>query len=114
MPYLKIQINQPISPEKSKALMVAASKQLSIDLGKPERYLMVELTTNPAMLFGGTDNPAAYLELKSINLPTGQTKNLSQSLTLLLEDELEILPSRIYIEFSDVKGGFWGWNGSTF
>ena len=114
MPYLKIQINQPIEPEKSKALMVAASKQLARDLGKPERYVMVELTTNPAMLLGGTDNPAAYLELKNIGLPTGQTKNLSQSLTLLLEDELEILPSRIYIEFSDVKGGFWGWNGSTF
>jgi len=114
MPYLKIQINQPIEPEKSKALMVAASKQLARDLGKPERYVMVELTTNPAMLLGGTDNPAAYLELKNIGLPTGQTKNLSQSLTLLLEDELEILPSRIYIEFSDVKGELWGWNGSTF
>ncbi len=114
MPYLKIQTNQTIAPEQSKALLAAASKQLACDLGKPERYVLVELTANPTMLFGGTDEPAAYLELKSIGLPLGQTKNLSQSLTSLLQDALGVLPSRIYIEFTDVKGSFWGWNGSTF
>ncbi len=114
MPYLKIQTNQTTDPEKSKALLAAASKKLASELGKPERYVMVELTSNPAMLFGGTDEPVAYLELKSIGLPVGQTNNLSQSLSSLLEVTLGISPSRVYIEFTDVKGGLWGWNGSTF
>ncbi|MFZ4704133.1 MAG: phenylpyruvate tautomerase MIF-related protein, partial [Candidatus Methylumidiphilus sp.] len=108
------QTNQAISSEKSKALLVQASKKLANELGKPERYVMVELTSNPSMLFGGTDEPAAYLELKSIGLPTGQTKNLSKSLSSLLEEDLGIASSRIYIEFTDVKGNLWGWNGSTF
>ncbi|CAG1770028.1 phenylpyruvate tautomerase [uncultured bacterium] len=114
MPYLKIQINRGIEPEKSKALLASASQKIANELGKPERYVMVELTANPAMLFGGTDEPAAYVELKSIGLPAGQIKALSKVLSSLLEDSVGIAPSRIYIEFTDVKGSCWGWNGSTF
>lgn len=114
MPYLKIQTNLSVDADKSKSLLAAASKQLANELGKPERYVMVELTANPTMLFGGTDEPAAYVELKSIGLPTGQVKNLSQSVAKLLGEALDVQPSRIYIEFTDVKGSLWGWNGSTF
>ncbi len=59
MPYLKIQINRELAPEESKSLLASASQKMADELGKPERYVMVELTTNPAMLFGGTDEPAA-------------------------------------------------------
>lgn len=114
MPYLKIQTNHTPSPEQSKTLLATASKTIADALGKPERYVLVELTTNPAMLFGGTDEPAAYIELKSIGLPTGQTKALSQTVSTLLNTALGIPPSRIYIEFTDVKGSLWGWNGGTF
>jgi len=114
VPYLKIQTNHPVASEKSKALLASASKLLAVQLGKPERYVMVELTANQAMLFGGTNEPAAYLELKSIGLPADQVKNLSQSSSWLLEEALGLSPSRIYIEFTDVKGSLWGWNGSTF
>lgn len=114
MPYLKIQINRPLDAEKSKALLAAASQQMAKELAKPERYVMVELAANPAMLFGGTDEPAAYVELKSIGLPTGQTKALSQAIAALLESSVGIAPSRVYVEFTDVKGSLWGWNGSTF
>ena len=114
MPYLKIQINRALDPEKSKTLLASASQKIANELGKPERYVMVELTVNPSMLFGGTDEPAAYVELKSIGLPAGQIKPLSQTLSSLLETSAGIAPSRIYIEFTDVKGSCWGWNGSTF
>ncbi|QXP91947.1 phenylpyruvate tautomerase MIF-related protein [Methylococcus capsulatus] len=114
MPYLKIHMNREIEPGKSKALLAAASQRMASELGKPERYVMVELTSNPAMLFAGTDEPAAFVELKSIGLPAGKTKDLSQILCSLLQDSAGIAPARVYIEFTDVAGGFWGWNGSTF
>ena len=114
MPYLKILINRTLEAEKSKAVLASASQKIANELGKPERYVMVELSANPAMLFGGTDEPAAYVELKSIGLPSGQIKALSQALCSLLETSLGIAPSRTYIEFTDVKGSFWGWGGSTF
>jgi phenylpyruvate tautomerase len=114
MPYLKIQINCELAAEKSKALLSEASRTMAKELGKPERYVMVELTANPAMLFGGSDEPAAYVELKSIGLPIGQTKALSQTLAALLEASAGITSARVYIEFTDVQGKLWGWNGSTF
>ena len=114
MPYLKIQMSRELEPEKSKALLAAASQRIASELGKPERYMMVALASNPAMLFAGTDEPAAFVELKSIGLPAGRTKALSQVLCSLLQDCAGIAPARVYIEFTDAAGGFWGWNSSTF
>ena len=114
MPYLNIHVNRAQQPDQAKALLAKASQTLAKELGKPERYVMVELTENPLLLFAGTDEPAAYVELKSIGLPAGQTQSLSKVICSLLEDEAGIPPSRVYIEFSDAKGSFWGWNGSTF
>jgi phenylpyruvate tautomerase len=114
MPYLRIQTNAPQAQEQAKALLAAASKTAAQALGKPERYVMVELSENPLLLFAGTDEPAAYVELKSIGLPAGQTKALSQTLCALLETQLGIKPARVYIEFTDIQGGLWGWNGGTF
>jgi phenylpyruvate tautomerase len=114
MPYLKIQANRAIPAEQANALLTAASQTVASELGKPERYVMVELTTNTAMLFGGSSEAAAYLELKSIGLPTARTKALSEALCSLLETALGISPSRVYIEFIDIKGSLWGWNNSIF
>lgn len=114
MPYLKIQINHSLDTGKSNALLASASQLLAKELGKPERYVMVELTTNHAMLFGGANEAAAYVELKSIGLPSGQIKPLSAAISALLEHTAGIPASRVYIEFTDVKGSLWGWNGSTF
>jgi phenylpyruvate tautomerase len=114
MPYLKIQTNHAIEPGQVKTLLAAASKTIAAELGKPERYVMVELTTNPAFLFAGTDELAAYVELKSIGLPTVQTKDLSKAICSLLESQAGVPAERIYIEFADAKGSLWGWNSSTF
>lgn len=114
MPYLKIQLNRPVEPEAARSLLAKASADLARELGKPESYVMAELTNNPHMIFGGTDAPAAYLELKSIGLPAGSHKALSRSLAVLLEQGAGIPPARVYIEFTDVKGNSWGWNGGTF
>lgn len=114
MPYLKIQTNREQTTEHAKALLASASKTIAKELGKPERYVMAELTMNPLLIFAGTDEPAAYVELKSIGLPAAQIKALSQTISALLEENLGISPSRVYIEFTDVKGSCWGWNGGTF
>ena len=114
MPYLSLHINRPLQPGLGKALLVKASSLIAKELGKPERYVMVELAENPLLLFAGTDEPAAYVELKSIGLPAAKTQALSEVISALLEAEAGISPSRIYIEFIDAKGSFWGWNGSTF
>ena len=114
MPLLKIQTNKVVEPATAKTLIADASAAVADLLGKPERYVMVSLEHNPAMLFGGSDEPLAYLELKSIGLPESQTTEMSRSLCELLNKALDLPADRIYIEFADAPRSMWGWNGGTF
>lgn len=114
MPMLKITTNSVLDPGKKKALATEASRTVADILGKPERYVMISVEENPAMLFGGSDDPLAYLELKSIGLPAGQTGEFSATLCGLLGDQLGLPPDRIYIEFADAARNMWGWKGGTF
>ncbi len=114
MPLLSIETNQELDPARRQALLQQLSAQLAEALGKPERYVMVSLRHNPAMLFGGSDAPLAYLELKSIGLPAQRTSALSSLVSGLVGDALAVAPDRIYIEFADAERHLWGWNGATF
>lgn len=114
MPYLKIQINQVIDATTGKQLLEKASAQVAEALGKPERYVMVDVTVNPSMIFAGSSETCAYVELKSIGLAESQTRDLSQTICALLNIDLGIEADRIYIEFIDIPRKFWGWNNSTF
>jgi phenylpyruvate tautomerase PptA (4-oxalocrotonate tautomerase family) len=66
------------------------------------------------MIFGGTDDPVAFLELKAVGLPVRRTKELSAVLCTMIHEHLAIPKERIYVKFIDVKHGMWGWKGDTF
>jgi phenylpyruvate tautomerase PptA (4-oxalocrotonate tautomerase family) len=114
MPFLKLSTNAEIESEQSRQLAQELSQLLARETGKPERYVMVELAGGKTMLFGGSDQPLAYLECKSIGLSVAQAKALSAALAQLLATRLGLTAERIYIEFSNCPGEMWGWNGSTF
>jgi phenylpyruvate tautomerase len=114
MPLLKIQTNTPVDADAGKALTAAASAAVADMLGKPERYVMVSVEYNPAMLFAGSDEPLAYLELKSIGLPENRTAEFSAALAGLLKEQLGLSPQRVYIEFAGAERHLWGWDGGTF
>ena len=114
MPFLKIQTNRPLPEADAKSLAARSSAVVAEQLGKPERYVMTSVETNPAMQFAGTDDPLAYLELKSIGLPESITADASQALCKLVAEETGIQQDRIYIEFSDAPRKMWGWDGGTF
>lgn len=114
MPYLKLNTNATIDKQQSPKLLSELSMLMAQETGKPERYVMVELTETKAMLFAGTDAPLAYLECKSIGLSASQAKSISASVSKVLNENLHISQDRVYIEFSNCPGEFWGWNGSTF
>lgn len=114
MPYFHVQTNITIPEEQADSFLTEASKQLAEELGKPERYVMVDLTSGTNLRFSGSKEPAAYVELKSIGLSEAQTQPLAGFVCGLLEDQLNIPSSRVYIEFINIPGKFWGWNGGTF
>lgn len=114
MPYLKLTTSVAISKEQSPKLLSQFSQLLAKETGKPERYVMVELAAGKDMLFGGSSEPLAYVECKSIGLSARQAKSLSASISQLLASDLQLSAERIYVEFSNCPAEFWGWNGSTF
>lgn len=114
MPYLMLQTNLVIPLEETTPLLENLSEAVAKALGKPESYVMVALADGTPMLFAGSDEPTAYLELKSLGLPDAMTPALSRTLCGLIEQQLEIDQDRIYIEFSSPADHLWGWNGETF
>lgn len=114
MPYLKIQTNLPLSKKAERAVLKNASQLVSELLEKPESFVMVALQPNTPMLFSGSDEPVAFLELKSIGLPARRTKDLCESLCQMIEGHLGVPRDRVYVKFIDVKRGMWGWKGDTF
>jgi len=112
MPVLKLLSNEGFL--NTDELLKKSSKLLAEILSKPEKYVMVSFEENPEMIFGGSDDPFFYIELKSIGLPRNRTKEISKRLCEFLTQETDIPASRMYIEFSDAEGSMWGWNGGTF
>ncbi len=114
MPYLKIQTNLPLSKKAERSVLQDASALVAKELAKPEDFVMVALQPNTPMVFAGTDDPVAFLELKSIGLPADKTKRLSRTLCDLINRHLGIRPERVYVKFIDVLHSMWGWKGDTF
>ena len=114
MPLIKLRTNVSIKKDQTPQLMSEFSQLLASETGKPERYVMVEVKGDREMLFGGTSEPLAYVECKSIGLSSGQAKSLSQAISQVLNTQLNITADRVYIEFSNCPAEFWGWNNSTF
>jgi phenylpyruvate tautomerase PptA (4-oxalocrotonate tautomerase family) len=114
MPYLSIQTNRRLTDNQSQELLQKASRTVASMLGKPENYVMIAIHDANPMIFAGSTEPAAYLQLKSLGLPETSTTEFSSALCNLIGTELGIAAERIYIEFSGPERHMWGWNNKTF
>lgn len=114
MPLLSIETNQSTQGETLKTLLKFASAVVANALGKPENYVMVRFSHNENMLFAGSTQALASLQLKSIGLPESATTELSTVLCELVEAQLKVPKNRIYIEFVDVSRKMWGYDSHTF
>ncbi len=114
MPYLKIQTNLPLTKKAELTVLKTASSLVAQELEKPEESVMIAVQPDTPMLFAGSDEPVAFLELKSVSLPAKKTKPLCKALCALIEEHLGIAKDRVYVKFISVKKGMWGWKGDTF
>ncbi len=112
MPLLEITSNTVI--DSSLDIAEKASKLTADLLGKPESYVMVTIQDNQSLLFAGSNEAAAHIKLKSLDLPEDKTTEYSSSLCSFINTQLNIESSRIYIEFTNPERHLWGWNNGTF
>ncbi len=115
MPLIKVQTSVSIADATIETLLKQLSVSLAKHTDKPESYVMTVYESAVMMTFGGTSEPTCYIEIKSVgSMSPAQTKAMSQDFCQQIQQTLNILPNRTYIEFADAKGSMWGWNDTTF
>ena len=114
MPYFCIDTNQTQDTASIRALIKKASAFIADLLGKPESYVMVSIKPETPLTFAGTDDPAAFVRLKSIGLPRDRCTELSDKICGFINHELGVPINRIFIDFKDIDRSLFGWNGKTF
>ncbi len=112
MPLLTITTNQSI--DNPAELAEKASLLVSNILNKPESYVMVKVNESATLMFAGTHEPCALLELKSLGLPEDKTAEFSQQLCEFMQQQTGVTGNRVYIEFSGPARHLWGWDNRTF
>ena len=110
MPLLDISTNKKIKNEEK--FLAKSSDFISSLTGKPINYMMVKLTHSLSMNFAGTNEPCAFIEIKSIGslVPSKMSKPICE----FFSNELQISVDRIYIYFQNVDSSMWAWNSRTF
>ncbi|KAM4051481.1 macrophage migration inhibitory factor-like [Anomaloglossus baeobatrachus] len=96
-------------------LLCSLTEKLAKATGKPADYIAVHILPDQMMSFGGTTEPCALCNLKSIGKIGGpQNKQYTTLLSDILTKELHVPPNRVYINFVDLSPNNVGWNRSTF
>jgi phenylpyruvate tautomerase len=114
MPLLRLQTNLDLDPEHQSALSAALSQKASEWIDKPEDYVQVILETGVTMRFGGTEDPTAFVEIRSLGFYGLNQAEISHALCDVLDAECSISPNRVFINFFDLARENWGWDGKTF
>ncbi|RDD45339.1 Macrophage migration inhibitory factor [Trichoplax sp. H2] len=80
------------------------SRLISEIYENPIMYITVTIHHNPKLIFAGTQDPAAFMEIKTVN-GTGKKENkaASKAISELLKTELGVLPERFYIYFNTIQ-----------
>jgi len=114
MPLLKLETTAALADDRKKALIASLSKIVAGATGKPEQYVMVTISP-AAILMSGRPGDAAFVDVRSIGGLNGNVNGqLTQKICALLKESLGVASDRVYLNFTDVPAGNWGWNGDTF
>jgi len=114
MPLLKLETTVLLSEDTQKQLLTSLSRAVAATIGKPEQYVMVTIS-QAAVIMSGKQGDAAFVDIRSIGgLSHEVNRKLSQQVCKLLTDSIGVPLDRVYLNFTNMEAGNWGWNGSTF
>lgn len=116
MPLINVYTSsKPLSDDMARDLLKDLSASVATHLHKPERYVMAGLLPQTRMMFGGSETPCCYVEVKSMGtVASSAAKALCADVSARLSRALGIAADQIFIVFSEVPGHLWGHGSSTF
>ena len=115
MPHLTLNTTIDFEDAKVEEILVTFTKAISKLLGKPEKFVMVQVNKGQKMSFGGSTDPCAVIRLVSIGGLDDKDKNneivadLSQIVV-----ELGVSADRCFVELANAERHQYGFNGKTF
>ncbi|MCM1132035.1 MAG: phenylpyruvate tautomerase MIF-related protein [Ruminococcus flavefaciens] len=113
MPFINLKTNIMVSDEKKTALKSAFGQVIETIPGKSEAWLMVGIEPEYTLYFKGDDTPTAMVDVSVFGTENPSAFNvLTRKICDLLNQELGIEKSRIYVKYETTQ--HWGWNGSNF
>ncbi len=108
MPLLTIKTTQKLTTIQAGHIIRHASTAIAEMLNKDEAHVMVILHHDQKIVFSGSDQPCAFLELTTLDLIETETKDYSRKLCFLVNRQLAISPARIYIKYTSAEHHLWG------
>ncbi len=113
MPFLDLTANTSANPKVRQKLLDDVVDLAVKHLGKPKEVTMARLTTDAAMSYAGTGEPAVYVAIRAIGLPdVAARKALVGGIAALCDEVLDVRPGRTFVVFEDVPADRWGAGGT--
>jgi len=114
MPLLKLQLSEELSADEKESMHKRLCEIVASVFSKPAPYIMVVIEKADISMAGNSGR-ASFIELRSIGgITPKNTAAFAESVTHYINSETGIPADRIFINFTDIPGSLWGWNGSTF
>ena len=113
MPFINAKFSDTVTPEKEIEIKSALGEAITL-LGKPERYLMVEIEDNRRLYFGGrNDQPIAYFDVSLLHsAPRQSYEKLTARLCEMAKEYMNVDGSNVYVKFEETEN--WGYDSFMF
>lgn len=113
MPFIDCKISHKLSGEQKEVLKSELGKAVSV-IHKPESYLMVGICDGYDLYFAGKKlEKGAYVSVSLFgSAPSSSYEKMTECICNLLETELGIDGSCVYVTYHSVDD--WGWDGANF
>lgn len=111
MPYININTNKQLAPEKKQELQAKLGDLISILPGKTAEQTLIKISDGCDMYRRGFDGPLCMIEIYLYQMQTFQNKaELSGAIVALLEKDYGVPASNLYIKFEEMP--IWVSNGA--
>ena len=113
MPFIQTRTNKSISEEQKVNIKSRLGEAITL-IGKSESWLMLDFVPECNMYFKGDNSiDIAYIDVKLYGRADSNSYNaMTQAITKIINEELGIDPSNIYVSYTEIDN--WGWNGNNF
>ena len=113
MPFINAKFSDTVTPGKEIEIKSALGEAITL-LGKPERYLMVEIEDNRRLYFGGrNDQPIAYFDVSLLHsAPRQSYEKLTARLCEIAKEYMNVDCSNVYVKFEETEN--WGYDSFMF